>query len=60
VSDVRAAAARRTEPWPEDAPCYACGEPIGPPIGKLITWRPVCPRCAWENIVEALSEDEPS
>jgi hypothetical protein len=50
----------RTEHWPEDAPCYKCGKPIGPPWSdKLIPTRPVCPVCAMDNIRTALDRYEP-
>ena len=47
----------RTEHWPEDAPCYRCGKPVGPPWSdKLIPVRPVCPVCAWENVKTAVAD----
>ena len=48
----------RKVPWPEDSPCYKCGAPVGKPWSeRLIPNRPVCPRCAWDNINAALNDD---
>jgi len=46
-------------PWPDDAPCWKCGEPVGPPWSeRLIPRRPICPTCAWENLKKAVLDDE--